>query len=123
MGKIFRVDGRIGFRRADEVMDYPLPDGATEVLEVDFDVNPDLLEALETDINSFRLEGGMLWRHQRPITIQPNGARAALRLAARSLNGKRVGDLTLVELRILVAFLAFRAGWIEKDGTLKIEAG
>jgi hypothetical protein len=121
VGKIFKDQaGRIGYRRDDEEADHPLPEGAVEVIEVDFDTNAELLESLNREINLYRLEGGALYRDGEAVVFAPETERRALRRAVAALNGKRVADLSAAEFRLLVALLALEAGWLARDGTLRL---
>jgi hypothetical protein len=120
MGKLFKDSaGRIGYRRDGEETDYPLPEGVTDVIEVDFESNAALLASLNSDINRYRLEGGVLSRDGSVIAVAPETERQALRRTRAALNGKRVADLTNAEFRLLVALLALNTGWLARDGSLR----
>lgn len=120
MGTIFKdAAGRIGYRRDDEETSFPLPEGAAEIVEVDFEANSDVLEALNRDINRFRLERGVLYQADTPVVFDQETERRALRRAAAALNGKRIADLTAAEFRLLVTLLAMHAGWLSQAGTLR----
>jgi hypothetical protein len=121
VGRIFKdAGGRIGYRREEEAAEFPLPEGATEVIEVDFEANSAVLELLNREISRFRLDGGILYQDEAAIVFAPDTERRALRRSATSLNGKRIADLTNAEFRLLVALLTAQAGWLGRDGTLRL---
>lgn len=120
MGTIFRdAAGRIGYRRDGEEADHPLPENAAEVIEVDFEANEALLESLNTEINRFTLEAGVLYRDRVAVVFAPETERQAVRRARAALKGKRVADLSAAEFRLLVTLLALEAGWLGRDGALR----
>lgn len=119
MGKVFKADGRIGFRRNEEEALYPVPDSAP-VIDVDFDANPLLLEALETDAHSFDIVAGVLLQRGAPYTLVTETPLYALRRLASQLNGQQIANLSNNDFRRLVALLAAETGWLAPDGTLRI---
>ena len=120
MGKIFRVGERVGFRREDEEFLYPVPDGAADVLDVDFDANAALLAALDSDLDSFRFVAGVLQRRGVPVVLVPATARYALRALVRALNGQQIQNLSNADFRRVVALLLLDKGWLDRDGTIRI---
>lgn len=121
MGKIFHIGDRVGFRREDEEFLYPVPEGVTDIIDVDFDVNADLLRALESDLDSFRMERGTLQRRGVPVVIVPDSPRYALRALVRALNGQQLQTLSNADFRRVVALLMVEKGWLDRDGTIRIK--
>lgn len=46
--------------------------------------------------------------------------RKALETAALSLDGVAVNAMTAIQVRTLIALLAYKQGWVKADGTLKV---
>ena len=119
MGKIYNEGGRIGWRIDDaNEARYPVPDDATDILEIDFEANPALLETLNRDYNGFALARGTLTYKGEAVQIAQDTARRGVRKAAAGLQGKAINNLTAAEVRLLLALMLAERGYLAADGTI-----
>lgn len=119
MAYVFKHEGRMGFRRDDEISLFPLPDGAI-VIEVDFYSNQALLNELENGGAGLDIVGGVLTKDGQPYPINADTGLYALIRAAQSLNGQNITALSNNDFRRLVALITYKIGWMNTDGTLRI---
>lgn len=119
MGKLYTYEGRLNWRLDDaQEAQYPIPDDATDLLDIDFEANAPLLETLNRDYNGFALERGTLTYHGEAVQIAQETARRGVRKAAALLQGKSVANLTATDVRILLALLLYERGYLAADGTI-----
>jgi hypothetical protein len=130
--KVYEYQGDVGFRTIDNI-DAAIPAGA-EVIDVDFDTNPDLLTELSISTDAFSIDAGVLYRNGVAVTIAPEGAASILRRLVRNLNGQSVvmsvaeaNAMTLAQTRtrlrqheLLFVPILYNLGWIDNDGRLQI---
>lgn len=143
MGKIYNEDGRIGWRVDDaNEARYPIPDAATDILEIDFEANRELLEGivnytqvvhkdgnvdlemevvqhgLNTDCNNYTINKGRLLYKGEPVQIAQASKRSTDRKTAALLQGAAVDNLTAAQQKKLLVLLLEERGYVATDGTI-----